>query len=165
MKKFIYLFFICYLLSACNQSQSIDMQKATEEATKFISSQFNFYISGDLELAKNTFYSNAVVIGTDATEFWRGWDAMEPDVKAQLEVIKDAKFDVSNLNIDVSSSGDMAAYTSVVDFSFTAGGEPAKISNVRNSGVVKKIDGKWRITQLHWSIELAGQAVEYEKPE
>jgi hypothetical protein len=55
----------------------------------------------------------------------------------------------------------MAAYTSVIDFSFTAGGEAASIENVRYSGVIKKIDGVWKTTQVHWSIGLAGQAVEY----
>ena len=55
----------------------------------------------------------------------------------------------------------MASYASVVDFSFTVGGENSTINNVRNSGTLKKIEGKWVISQVHWSLGLSGQAVEY----
>ena len=71
------------------------------------------------------------------------------------------KFDSDTTAFTISSTGDMAAYTSVIDFSFTADGEAASIENVRYSGVIKKIDGVWKTTQVHWSIGLAGQAVEY----
>ena len=40
--------------------------------------------------------------------------------------------------------------------------EAGEIKNVRNSGVVKKTDGQWKVVQIHWSIGVQGQAVEYE---
>jgi hypothetical protein len=55
----------------------------------------------------------------------------------------------------------MESYTSFFDFSFTVGGYDGAINNLRNSGVVKKINGDWRMTQVHWSVGLVGQAVEY----
>ena len=131
------------------------MEKAKQKQDKLY--LYNRYI----EDAKAVFSNDAVLIGTDEAEYLTGWEEIEPSIIAQLAVIKDAKFDTRDLNVTISSTGDMAAYTSVIDFSFTAGGEAASIENVRYSGVIKKIDGVWKTTQVHWSIGLAGQAVEY----
>ena len=56
----------------------------------------------------------------------------------------------------------MASYTQIIDFTFSIDGEPGEIKNVRNSGVIRKIDNMWKLIQIHWSIGLEGQAVEYE---
>ena len=37
-----------------------------------------------------------------------------------------------------------------------------EINDIRNSGVIKKIDGNWKIVQIHWSIGVKGQVIEYE---
>ena len=67
-----------------------------------------------------------------------------------------------DLNIVMSDAGDMASYTQLLDFTFSVGGDSGEINNVRNSGVVKKINGEWKVVQIHWSIGVQGQAVEYE---
>ena len=30
-----------------------------------------------------------------------------------------------------------------------------------NSGVIQKINGQWKVVQIHWSIGVQGQAIEY----
>ena len=149
---------------SCNyqsNTETVDIQKIEAEVKDVIASTLNFFQTRNIEDAKAVFSDDAVLIGTDEAEYLTGWEEIEPSIIAQLAVIKDAKFDTRDLNVTISSSGDMAAYTSVIDFSFTAGGEAASIENVRYSGVIKKIDGVWKTTQVHWSIGLAGQAVEY----
>jgi hypothetical protein len=140
---------------------NINMVSVESEVKDVIATTLNFFQTGNIEDAKAVFSNDAVLIGTDEAEYLTGWEEIEPSIIAQLAVIKDAKFDTRDLNINISSSGDMAAYTCIIDFSFTAGGEPSIIENVRYSGVIKKIDEVWKSTQVHWSIGLAGQAVEY----
>ncbi|MDC1371723.1 nuclear transport factor 2 family protein [Flavobacteriaceae bacterium] len=144
-----------------NSKGNMDLAAVESEVKDVIATTLNFFQTGNIEDAKAVFSNDAVLIGTDEAEYLIGWEEIEPSIIAQLAVIKDAKFDTRDLNVTISSSGDMAAYTSVIDFSFTAGGEAASIENVRYSGVIKKIDGVWKTTQVHWSIGLAGQAVEY----
>ncbi|MDA9357213.1 nuclear transport factor 2 family protein, partial [Flavobacteriaceae bacterium] len=149
---------------SCNyqsNTETVDIQKIEAEVKDVIASTLNFFQTRNIEDAKAVFSDDAVLIGTDEAEYLTGWEEIEPSIIAQLAVIKDAKFDTRDLNVTISSSGEMAAYTSVIDFSFTAGGQPASIENVRYSGVIKKIDDVWKTTQVHWSIGLAGQAVEY----
>jgi hypothetical protein len=139
----------------------VDLIAVESEAKEFISSMFNFFQTGLIEDAEKVFSKDAILIGTDEAEYYTGWEEVKPSIIAQQAAIKDAKFDTRNLRLTVSSCGTMVAYTSVVDFSFTAGGEPGKISNVRNSGSIVKDNGKWSITQIHWSMGVAGQVVEY----
>ena len=142
-------------------NDNVDMATVELEVKDVIATTLNFFQTGNIEDAKAVFSNDAVLIGTDEAEFLTGWEEIEPSIIAQLAVIKDAKFDTRNLNVTISNSGDMASYTSIIDFSFTAGGEVGSLKNIRYSGVIKKMDGVWKTTQVHWSIGLAGQAVEY----
>ena len=167
-KRNLILLLFAITIFACNFSigndycdDNVDLEKVDSEVKDFIASSFNFYQTGNVEDAKSIFSNNAVLIGTDAAEYYSGWEEIEPSIKAQLAVIKNAKFDTKNLQITLSSDGKMASYTSLVDFYFTVEDEDGSVNNVRNSGTVKKIEGKWVITQVHWSVGLTGQAVEY----
>ena len=165
LKSNLILLLFATTIFACNfmsdGSDTLDQEKVNSEVKEFIASSFNFYQTGNIEDAKSVFSNDAVLIGTDAAEYYSGWEEIEPSIKAQIAVIKNAKFDTKNLQITLSSDGEMASYTSVVDFSFTVGGEDGGINNVRHSGALKKIEGKWMISQVHWSVGLSGQAVEY----
>ena len=143
-------------MSSKNLKRILENAKAND----FIASQFDFFSESSLELAKETFTEDAVLIGTDAAEYLSGWSEIEPSVEGQL-AIKNPVFTSRKLNVFMSDGGDMASYTQELDFTFNVGGEPGEVNNVRNSGVIKKIDGQWKVVQIHWSIGLKGQAVEY----
>lgn len=163
MKQLFY-YIILISVASCNTPKPIDLEKATQEANDFIANQFDFFTESSLEIAKATFSEDAVLIGTDATEYLSGWAEIEPSVKGQL-AIKDPVFTSRKLNVIMSDSGDMASYTQEIDFTFKVGGESGEVKDVRNSGVIKKMDGQWKIVQIHWSIGLEGQAVEYDMSE
>jgi len=163
MKQFIYLFFVISVVS-CNAPKPVDLDKATQEANDFIASQFDFFTESSLEIAEATFAEDAVLIGTDAAEYLTGWEEIEPSVKGQL-AIKNPVFTSRKLNVIMSDGGDMASYTQELDFTFSIAGEAGEVKNVRNSGVIKKINGQWKVVQIHWSIGLEGQAVEYQMAE
>ena len=141
--------------------QNPNPEKTLDEVSSFISSQFDFFKNSSLEQAKNTFSDDAILIGTDEAEYLSGWSEIEPSIVGQL-AIKNPNFKTRDLNIIMSDGGDMASYTQLLDFTFTVGEESGEIKNVRNSGVVKKINGEWKVVQIHWSIGVQGQAVEYD---
>lgn len=161
MKKIYFFLPVILLFTNCNNTNLVDIEKASTEAEDFIKSQFDFFTNSSLEQAKMTFADNAILIGTDAAEYLTGWKEIEPSVKGQL-IIKDPVFSSRNLNIFMSDDGKMASYTQELDFTYSIDGEPGEVKDVRNSGVIKNIEGEWKIVQIHWSIGLDGQAVEYE---
>ena len=160
MKRIIYFTLIAALLNSCNVEKP-NPEKSLDEVKNFISSQFDFFTNSSLEQAKNTFYNDAILIGTDEAEYLSGWSEIEPSIVGQL-AIKNPNFETRDLNIIMSDKGDMASYTQLLDFTFTVGEDKGEINNVRNSGVVKKINGEWKVVQIHWSIGVKGQAVEYD---
>jgi len=81
--------------------------------------------------------------------------------KALLAAIDDPIFDFKNETIHISPSGDMASYSHKLDMTFTSQGEPGKLEGVRVSGVLVKKGSSWKHVQLHWSIGVKGQVIEY----
>jgi hypothetical protein len=55
MKYIISFFSICMLLSSCNNTAPVDMEKATQEANDFILSQFDFFTESSIDIAEATF--------------------------------------------------------------------------------------------------------------
>ena len=149
---------------SCSNTNTAAIEQASEEATDFINGQFDYFTNNSLEEAKTIWSRDAVLIGTDAAEYLVGWNEIKIAVKGML-AIEDPIFKTRNLNIIMSDSGDMAAFTQILDLTFEMGEEPAEVKDIRNSGVIKKIGGSWKIVQNHWSIGLEGQAVEYDMTE
>ena len=157
MKKILFLLSVL-IFAGCSAVQ----ENQYKAAKYFIESQFDFFKLNSLEKAKKTFAHDAVLIGTDKAEFFKGWSQIEPSIAGQLAAIKNPKFKTRDLTILLSNDGKMASYTQVVDFSYELNGEPGEIKDVRNSGVIKNDHGVWKIAQIHWSVGVQGQVVEYE---
>ena len=162
-----YILSIIALISvaySCSDTNSVDIETLTEEATEFINAQFDYFTNNSLEEAKTIWSEDAVLIGTDAAEYLVGWNEIKIAVKGML-AIENPIFKTRNLNLIMSDSGDMASFTQILDLTFKMGEEPGEVKDIRNSGVIKKIGESWKIVQNHWSIGLEGQAVEYDMTE
>ncbi len=104
---------------------------------------------------------NIVVIGTDTAEYLVGYAAFHDAREAQFESFDNVEFHVDNQRIRLSDSGNTAWFTEEFDLFTIAEGTPVSLSNLRLSGVLERRDGQWVIVQLHTSVPVAGQAVEY----
>jgi ketosteroid isomerase-like protein len=88
--------------------------------------------------------NNRVVKGFEefrkAEDFW-----MDPDFKA-------IKYEVNDLTINFSQSGEVAWFYCVLDDINEWKGQPANWENTRWTGVLEKRDGRWVIVQQHFSF-------------
>ena len=75
-----------------------------------------------------------------AENFW-----MSPDFKA-------IRYEIRDLNINFSKSGDVAWFFCMLDDMNEWKGEPANWENTRWTGVLEKRNGNWIITQMHFSF-------------
>ena len=154
-----------YTLISCNSSKSSEIvilskEDQLKEINAFIDKQWNFMTNSSIEEAKNTFYNEMTLIGTEKAEYYTSWSAMKTSIEAQMQII-DPKFEKKNRRLFISDDGTMASYTEIIDFSFSVDGSTNSVKDVRSSGVIKKIGGEWKIVQIHTSIGVEGQAVNY----
>ena len=174
-KIFIVFLLFLSILNSCNEVVNLNpedekkiSQKSEQEVRDFIANQYNFFSVGSIDVAKKTFAKDAVIIGTDESEFLVGWDKIKTSLMGQIEVIENPKFVTKDLKIVMSDNSDMASYSQILNFSYrtptteSSSGVKYEINDIRNSGVIKKIDGNWKIVQIHWSIGVKGQVIEYE---
>ena len=75
-----------------------------------------------------------------AEKFW-----MNPDFKA-------IKYEIKDLSINFSNSGDVAWFFCMLDDINEWKGRPANWENTRWTGVLEKRNGKWVIVQQHFSF-------------
>ncbi len=164
-KPFLLVLISFYTLISCISIKSYKNATVTKEdqlneINTFIDKQWNFITNSSIEEAKTTFYDEMTLIGTDKAEYYTSWSAMKASIEAQMQIV-DPKFEQRNRRLFVSDDGTMASYTEIIDFSFSFDGNKNTIRDVRSSGVIKKIGGEWKIVQIHTSIGVEGQAVNY----
>ena len=140
---------------------TVDLDKVMVEVQNEIRRAYKIWETKDINSVKEIYADNIVVFGTDESEYWKGIDEFEATLKVQMEAINDPIFDFKNETIHISPSGDMASYSHKFDITFTSKGETENLEGVRVSGVLVKEGSSWKHVQLHWSIGVKGQMVEY----
>lgn len=155
----IILYALCLILifiggcQTMNQEQHIAAVKA--EISKVIHNSIGWAATKDKELIFNCF-------ADDPELFWfsprddgtiHGYKAfvdltegffMKNDFKA-------VRYEIKELHISLSQSGDVAWYHARLDDFNEWQGQPANWEDVRWTGILEKRDGRWVIVQMHFS--------------
>ena len=154
--------FLLFGIVGCAKTPvTVDSDKSMTEVQNAIGKAYEIWETKDINSVREIYAENVVAFGTDESEYWKGIDEFEPSIKTQMTAINDLNFDFKNETIHISPSGDMASYSHKVDMTFTSQGEPGKLDDVRISGVLVKKGSSWKHVQLHWSIGVKGQVIEY----
>ncbi len=104
---------------------------------------------------------NMVVIGTDTAEYIVGYEQFRQIRQEQFEAFDNIEFYVEDQRIRLSESSDVAWFSEKFTLFTTTEDTSIFLDGLRLSGVLERRDGAWRIVQLHTSVPVAGQAVEY----
>ncbi len=174
MKKISALFLLLLsILHSCDEVMNLKSKNRNKnqiverEVRDFITNQYNFLSVGSIDVAEKIFSKDAILIGTDEEEYIVGWEKIKSSILGQIEAIENPKFVTRNLKFVIGENKKMASYSQILDFSYrttateSSSGVKYEIKNIRNSGVIKKIDGEWKIIQIHWSNGKKGQVVKY----
>jgi len=102
-----------------------------------------------------------VAFGTDATERWVGSSAFLTAEKQMMQAFDVESLDRREETFQIHSHGGVAWFSTVFDIELSVNGELASLEGLRTTGVIEKRDDDWVIVQLHTSVPVAGQQVEY----
>ncbi len=165
MRKGLAIFFgaAFLVLSACIQKPKVDLEAEKAQAKKVVDQIAQAMEAEDVELISTLVAHDADMVnfGTDATERWVGWDALQASIEQQFAAFDNQQVSVRDQVIKVGASGTTAWYSQIMDWNLEAGGEMVSLEGMRASGVLEKRNGNWLTVQMHFSIGVAGQAAEY----
>lgn len=103
---------------------------------------------------------DAVWFGTDAAEHFVGYEPVRASFAKQFATYQ-AKVQLKERSIKLSTSETAAWATEVMDLSARMGSESATVSGIRVTSVLEKRQGVWLIVHFHYSVPVAGQAIKY----
>jgi len=108
----------------------------------------------DMELiAKVTAHDDDIVIfGTSTADYHVGWDSFKESMERQFELFERTDISVRGQSIKVHRSGNVAWFSQVLDFDFSAHGQRFRFEGVRVTGVLEKRNSDWVAVQIHMSI-------------
>jgi len=144
-----------FLVTACEAPPGVDETTDRAEIQRVIESSITWALTKDKALLDSVFTH-------DGDLFIYNPGVMEPDIGFEpLEALwkqfwssddfKATGFDLRNLRINLSRSGDVAWFSGVMDDHGEWQGEPASWLNTRWTGVLERRDNRWRIVQQHFS--------------
>lgn len=133
----------------------LDVSAEKEEISKVIHASIGWAANKDKELIFGTF-------ADDPELFWfsprddgtvHGYKAFVDQTEGffMLDDFKAVRYEIKELNINLSRSGDVAWYHARLDDFNEWKGQPANWEDVRWTGVLEKRDGRWVIVQMHFS--------------
>ncbi len=132
---------------------SSDETKDEYEITKTLHDSFGWALTKDRQLFERIFAkdddfftyfpdSSAVV----------GWSQFEKYLDGWMDPRNEAKgYDIRNLRIVISKTGQVAWFSAIVDDEGEFDGEPWGAKDIRWTGVLEKRGGSWKICQQHMS--------------
>lgn len=145
------------------EAPPIDLVAAKAAVKGVVDAFSNIFVSEDMELLSRVFAHDPdmVLFGTDQAERWVGWDKFRASVEIQFASYEDTQVTTRDQVIRVNSGGEVAWFSEVIDMNLTAGGEAVEVPGMRFTGVLEKRSGTWVIVQMHASMGVAGQVMEY----
>ena len=143
-----------FFLSCQDKNPQIDIIKERQLVEEAINNSIGWAQNKDLTLLYRTISNDpeflevrpgpGIVQGFEefrkSEDFW-----MNPDFKA-------IRYDIRDLKISISGSGDAAWWYCELDDINEWKGEPANWENARWTGVMEKRNGSWVIVQQHFSF-------------
>ncbi len=105
--------------------------------------------AADFEAYFGKMTDDAVFIGTDATEYWKG-EAFRAFARPYFERGKAWNFTVLERHIYLNPSGNLAWFDELLD---------TQMELCRGSGVLKKVGGSWKIAHYVLSIAVPNDKV------
>ena len=128
--------------------------KDERQIKKIINDSFAWVLTKDRALFESVFARDEdfFTFYPDSKSTVVGWSQFERFLNLWMDERNKAKgFDIRDLRINVSRTGDVAWFSAVVDDEGEFDGKPWGLKDVRWTGVLERRGGAWKICQQHMS--------------
>lgn len=129
--------------------------EAEKAKVKSVVDQFaQFWETKDMELLSRIMAHDTDMVnyGSDAPEYFVGWEMLRGSVEKMLPSLQNIKITVRDQIIRVHHSGEVAWFSEVWDWDLVVEGKPVRSEGQRLTGVLEKRSGNWVFVQFHNSV-------------
>jgi uncharacterized protein (TIGR02246 family) len=162
MKK-VFLIPACFAMLLISCKTTVDIEKEKTAVSEKLNEWINALQDEDADMLEDLMCDDPdmVSFGTDAQERWIGKDDFIAAQKKFFEATSESKIEIYNTTIKLSESG-MAAWTScMMNWDIISGDQPMHLEGLRLTAVFEKRNNNWEIVQVHGSVPVSGQMIEY----
>jgi hypothetical protein len=142
------------LHTGCTES---NLAAERAEIERVVNNSIGWALTKDLDLLYSSLAQDSAffIFHPDSASTVIGWAEFEPLTEVWMNpAFVATRFQVKDLRINLSRSGTVAWYSATLDDFGEWQGEPVGWENARWTGVLEKRDGRWLITQMHFSFSV-----------
>ena len=147
---------ILLALMGCSMPDEFNVESERAEIEQVIRNSIGWALNKDKDLLYQSVAQDAdfFIFHPDAGSTIIGFDAFKRMVERVFmnESFKATGFEIRQLKISISNSGDAAWFSSILDDYGEWDGKSTSWVNARWTGAVKKHNGVWVIAQMHFSF-------------
>ena len=136
------------------QSHSPNTANDEQEIIKALHDSFGWALTKDRALFESVFArdDDFFTYFPDSKSTVLGWQQFEKFLEEWMDPRSKATgYEIRNLRVVVSKTGDVAWFSAIVDDEGEFNGKPWGTKDIRWTGVLEKRDGRWKICQQHMS--------------
>jgi uncharacterized protein (TIGR02246 family) len=129
--------------------------EAEKAKVKSVVDQFaQFWETKDMELLSRIMAPDTDMVnyGSDAPEYFVGWEMLRGSVEKMLPSLQNIRITVRDQVTKVHHSGEVAWFSEVWDWDLVVEGKPVRSEGQRLTGVLEKRSGNWVFVQFHNSV-------------
>ncbi len=157
MKKICLLVSVLILLifSACHQqAEKVDLDKEIGAIKLVLEKYVLANENQDMGLIEDIWYPSESIVsfGTNSDEKLIGFAAIKKTVQQQFNSFTKTYINCSDQIIELNDNGNTAWFSEILSYNFILNNEAQSFEGIRYTGVLVKIDGKWKLVQTHMSI-------------
>jgi len=148
---------VSLLIIGCgNMKTEIDSEKEITAIKQVIDNSIGWAMNKDIELLYSSLAQdeNFFIYHPNSTSTIRGFDAFKDYAESIFmnEAFKATSYEVKDIKVTLSSDGQNAWYSCLLDDYGEWNGQPMAWENARWTGVLEKRNDNWVITQMHFSF-------------
>ena len=144
------------VMSCVEKPEEVSVDPAIEklEVSRLLDNLAAATESGNFEIIEDIWLpsEDVMLIGTDSNEKLEGWDAISNAIEKQFGTFEETLISITDQNIWLNDAGDFAWFFEELNYNFVYEDKAMTFKGIRFTGVMQKIEGKWRLVQQHLSI-------------
>lgn len=164
MKKFrglLVILSVFFLVVSCSNPEAekkedvkVDLVKEKLVISQLLDDLAGASEKGNFEIIESIWWpsEDALLIGTETGEKLEGWGEISEAIKKQFGTFAETLIAITDQDIWVNEDATFAWFYEELNYNFIYEERAMVFQGIRFTGVMKKIDGKWRLMQQHLSI-------------